>query len=280
VVLALAACGGRGTSTGGAPAAPDAPATPSAPLAAGSAVCGSFVVTGDSRSRGGARWTYASTDAGTTFALEGVLFAPSGPGPFAAVVASHGKGGAAESYGAAVARVMVPWGLVVIAPQYTHASPPDGEFGLPLGPDGASGANVARAHKTRQVLSCLPYVDASRVAAHGYSMGAFVTGEVLGVYPDDFLVASHTAGGSTPVTTGAPTHAPTAERIRTPYQLHHGDADTVVALAADQDLSRILDRTGAPHELRVYPGLDHSAIAFDPSVMAAIHGWYAAHGLF
>jgi dienelactone hydrolase len=239
--------------------------------------CSAFVISGDPRTAGGARWTYRSTDAGITYDLEGVLLAPEGRGPFPAVIVSHGRGGSPANYSARVGRTMVTWGLVVIAPGYTHAG--TASTGLPAGGEGASAANVARARKARQLLSCLGYVDLTRVAAHGHSMGAFVTGELLGTHPSEFRVASHTAGGASPLPTAVATHTTTAERIVTPYQLHHGDADTVVALAADQELDRILTRNGVVHELRVYRGYDHDDVAFDPGILQAIRAWYTAHGL-
>lgn len=270
---ALASCG-EGASTPSAPSAGDP-----APASAGAA-CGAFAVEGDPRASAGARWTYRSMDAGVTFVLEGLLFAPAGTGPYPAVVLSHGGGGSPAGYGRRLAPVLVGWGLMVIAPEYTHASAPDGDTGLPAGGSGASAANVARAHKARQLLACLGTVDVTRVAAHGHSMGAFVTGEVLGAHPGDFRAASHTAGGVSPQTSAAATHADTAQRIVTPYQLHHGDADDVVALAADRELSRILAGAGARHELRVYAGYDHAAIAHDPGMLESVRAWYASHGLF
>jgi hypothetical protein len=63
---------------------------------------------------------------------------------------------------------MVTWGLVVIGPEYTHALAPDGSTGLPAGGDGASAANVSRARKARQLLSCLGYVDMTRVGARAW----------------------------------------------------------------------------------------------------------------
>jgi dienelactone hydrolase len=268
--LLLAACGGDAAS-------PSAPVPPAAPASASS--CAPFVVTGDPRAMNGARWTYRTTEGGVAYALEGVLFAPAGAGPFPAVVVSHGKGGSPTTYSARIASTMVSWNLVVIAPEYTHAGAADGDTGLPAGADGASSANVSRARKARQLLSCLGYVDMTRVAAHGHSMGAFVTGELLGTDTRDFRVASHTAGGTTSQPTAAATHATTAERIVTPYQLHHGDQDEVVALAADQELARILSRNGVTHELKVYRGFDHAQIASDQDMLDAVHAWYSTHGL-
>ena len=267
--LLLPGCGGDSAS----------PSAPASPLPGTESSCAAFVVTGDPRASSGARWTYRATDSGLTYALEGVLFAPLGAGPFPAVVVSHGKGGSPNAYASRIASTMVSWNLVVIGPEYTHAGAADGDTGLPAGADGASTANVARARKARQLLSCLGYVDMTRVAAHGHSMGAFVTGELLGTDTRDFRVASHTAGGVTSQPTAAATHTSTAERIVTPYQLHHGDEDEVVALAADQELARILSRNGVSHELAVHRGYDHAQIAADPGMLDAVRAWYTTHGL-
>ena len=40
---------------------------------------------------------------------------------------------------------------------------------------------MLRGHKLLEVLAALGYVDPSRVAAHGHSMGAFVTTALVGV---------------------------------------------------------------------------------------------------
>jgi dienelactone hydrolase len=282
VLAALVGCGLCLTGCGrdvASPAEPTVTQGSPPPTSSGSLACSAFVVTGDPKAPGGARWSYRATDAGITYAMEGVLVAPPGVGPFPAVVVSHGKGGSPGGYAARIAPTMVGWNLVVIGPQYTHALAADGNTGLPSGADGASEANVARARKARQLLSCLGYVDMTRVAAHGHSMGAFVTGEVLGTDPQGFRVASHTAGGASAQSAAAATRATTAERIVTPYQLHHGDADAVVPLAADQELSRILGRNGVSHELRVYRGVDHAEMALDPGMLDAVRAWYTAHGL-
>ena len=239
--------------------------------------CSAFTINGDPRSTAGATWTYQSTDLGTRYRLEGVLFIPSGAGPFPAVIISHGKGGSPAAYSANIARVMVGWGLTVIAVMYTHA--PDGQDSgnEPDGSDGASEANVLRAHKTRDLLSCLGNVDMTRIAAHGHSMGAFVTGQLLGAYPTDFRAASHTAGGV--IQAPFATQREAAERIVTPYQLHHGNEDIIVLLFLDQILAGILSANGVAHELNVYQGYDHQEIASDPLMLERVRNWYRLHGV-
>jgi dienelactone hydrolase len=171
------------------------------------------------------------------------------------------------------------WGLVAIATNYTHSA------GVPIGAPGtandpgASDANIQRAHAVREILRTLGYVDQAKVAAHGPSMGAFVTTALVGAYPNDFRVASHTAGGiRLPGALAGPAPSETQARsIRTPYQLHHGDQDTVVPIAEDQRLDAVLQSTGVQHQFLVYPGADHDDVATDSTVLARIRAWYAEH---
>jgi dienelactone hydrolase len=269
VIYLLTSCGG---DSGQAPALP-------ALAADGVSVnCAALAVTGDATSHAGARWSYQSTDEGTFYALTGTLFTPAGTGPFAGAVVSHGHGGSANGYSSNVARVMREWGMVVIATNYTHA-PDELDAGLlPQGEDGASAANVQRAHKARDLLSCMAArVDLRRVTAHGHSMGAFVTGQLLGTFPGDFIAASHSAGGASSSGPHA-TSNDVAALIRAPYQLHHGDADGVVHLALDQSLDGILTAQGVPHELHVYPAYTHEQIALDGAMLTRVRAWYQAHG--
>jgi len=238
-----------------------------------------FTLTGDPASANGAAWTYTDTVNGVAYDLAGVLFKPSGAGPFPAVIVSHGFGGNARGYASNIAREMRNWGLVVIATNYTHAA------GVPLGAPGtvtelgASNANLLRAHKCWDILASLGYVDIRRVAAHGHSMGAFVTAALVGTYPNDFRVASHTAGGVHNQKL-AWTKEAQANGIVTPYQIHHGDEDTVVPLVDDQRLGDLLQAKGTVHQLLVYAGYGHNVIPSDPTMYQRVRDWYTAHGLF
>ncbi len=241
--------------------------------------CAAFAVAGDPQSQAGATWTYRSTDADGTFALEGILFVPATAPPYPAVVVSHGKGGSPYAYSASAARVMVGWGLAVIGTMSTHAPDAADAGNQPDGPDGASDANVARADKARQLLWCVKGVDADNVAAHGHSMGAFVTGQLLGRHPGAFRAASHTAGGVSPgpnATTPA-----VAKEIVTPYQLHHSAADTTVSVQQDLTLAVTLQANEVPHQLFVaeYPGYTHAQIALDPAMFARVREWYRFYGV-
>jgi dienelactone hydrolase len=258
-----------------AAAALPAAAAPS-PFAAN---CTALALAGDPRSANGARWTYASVDDGIAYALEGVVFVPTTPGPYAGVVVSHGKGGSPYGYSASVARVMRGWGVVAIATMYAHAPAADDAGNLPAATDGASAGNVLRAHKARDLLSCFRGVDRERVAAHGHSMGAFVTGELLGTYPEDFRAASQTAGG---VSDGPnATHPDTAARIVTPFQVHHSEADTTVPIAFADRLVSILAAHRAAYDYHVaeYTGYSHAQMALDPPMLERVRAWYQEHGV-
>jgi len=240
--------------------------------------CAALVLTGDATAAAGARWSYHSTDDGIEYSLSGVLYAPAGAGPFPGVVVSHGAGGSATGYSSNVASVMRGWGMVAIATNYTHAPDSVDAGSLPQGPDGASTANVLRAHKARDLLSCVPGVDMQRLVAHGHSMGAFVTGQLLGTYPGDFRAASHTAGGATDNGPNS-TRSAVAAAIRTPYQIHHGDADTVVNISLDRTLADILEASRTPHELREYSGYTHDRISFDTTMFDRVREWYTRYGV-
>jgi dienelactone hydrolase len=218
---------------------------------------------------------------GVVYDLQGILFRPAGSGPFPAVILSHGAGGNANGYSRTVARTMVTWGLAVIATNYTHAgNAPVGSPGTAADP-GASAANITRARQLVELLRSLGYVDMNRIALHGHSMGAFVTAGVLAAHPDLFRAASHTAGGARPDTVSGP--APSESQvvsIRTPYQLHHGDSDSVVALSSDQRLAGILVARGVIHELHVYAGADHDDMSQNVVMFDRVRAWYTSKGIF
>jgi dienelactone hydrolase len=240
-----------------------------------------FNLQGDPTSSQGATWTYVGTLDGVAYDLQGIVLKPPGAGPFPAVILSHGASGNAGAYGRNVAVEMVRWGLVCIATNYTHAAGvPLGAPGTTLEP-GASLANVRRAYAAYEILHLLGYVDMRRVAAHGHSMGAFVTTALIATYPNDFRVASHSAGGVRPNSVSGPAPSETqGTSVRTPYQLHHGDADVVVPIASDRRLSDLLQATGIAHELHEYAGAEHNAVSNNPTVFARIRSWYSQHGLF
>ena len=243
-----------------------------------------FTQNGDPTAAGGATWSYVATVDGVTYDLRGKLYKPSTPPAgghlnYPAVVISHGFGGNVNAYSSQVAATLRSFGLVCIMTNLTHAA------NVPLGAPGlatevgASAANVLRNRKCLDLLQSLGYVDMRRVAAHGHSMGAFATGALVGTHPQQFLVASHTAGGMSTQAGAAATSLVQAQGIRVPYQMHHGDADTVVPLALDQQLAAQLAANPTVHQLLVYAGFTHPQIATNAGMLATVRAWYQQHGL-
>jgi len=117
------------------------------------------------------------------------------------------------------------------------------------------------------------------VAAHGHSMGAYVTGQLLGTHPQDFQAASQTAGG---VADGPNATQPAAaEEITTPFQVHHSEADTTVPIAFADRLVAILAANQVTHDYHVaeYTGYSHAQIALDPGMLERVRLWYQEHGV-
>jgi len=241
-----------------------------------------FAIVGDPESATGATWTFHGRVDGVTYDLAGVLLKPRGPGPFPAVVLSHGSDGSAAFFASLIAPTMVRWGLVCIATNYTHSS--GVPIGSPGGPRelGASQANVLRAHMTRELLAKLSYVDTSRVALHGHSMGAYLDVAVAGAYPNDFRVASQTGGGiRADFVRAGPAPSPTQARgIRIPFQMHHGSVDETVPLSYDERFDALLKSMGVEHQLYVYSGEGHLQSRLDPLMLERVHAWYQLHGMF
>jgi dienelactone hydrolase len=176
---------------------------------------------------------------------------------------------------------MRTWGLVCIAVNYTHVR--GALLGAPgtLLQQGASPVNAFRAHAAVTVLARLRYVDVRRVAAHGHSMGAFVTTAFVAAFPADVRVASHTSGGvllDAIHREGMPfPSVAQARRIQAPYQWHHGLLDFAVPFLFDRRFDSVLT---APHEGHLYRRLRHAEVATDPEVLSRVRAWYTAHGLF
>jgi len=198
------------------------------------------------------------------------------------VILSHGFRGNAEGFASLIGPRMVQWGLVCIAVNYTHSE------GVPIGrpgdarEPGASRSNVQRAQMTYELLRQLGYVDMTRVALHGHSMGAWVSIALAGAHPNEFRAASTTGGGVRPpgIRAGPAPGESQARGIRTPFQMHHGGGDETVDVSFDERFDQVLSSIGVEHQLYVYPGASHLKVRLDPTVLARIHEWYAAHGLF
>lgn len=245
------------------------------PVANNNSLPGNLIISGDPSSATGAKWTYTETG-NVEYNLEGILYKPSGTGPFPSVIINHGTGGSALSYSNGIAKQMVKWGFVCIATNYTHAAAtvPCGKPGScdeSMGEWGASNSNLLRAMKCRQILKSFPYADSTKLVSFGHSRGAFLTTYIAGNYPNSFRAFAHTAGG---VNTGAEPSATTASRITKPYLMQHGDADSVVPLQRDIALRDVLTTNSVINSLITYPGYSHPQISMDSLMLARTRAWF------
>jgi len=201
--------------------------------------------------------------------IHGILVKPKGPGPFPAIIVSHGKGSTAETFARSKADEFLKWGMVTIAVDYTHSL-----TGSEADSDGYSKENLRRAMKCLAILRDQPYVDGNRIAAYGNSMGAFLTIGLAAESKANLKAAIITAGGLS-AKPGYP--APTsdiAEKIKVPMLILHGETDPVVPAERSERLKIILDKNKVANERKVYPGEAHNINRTqEADVFAQIRAW-------
>jgi dipeptidyl aminopeptidase/acylaminoacyl peptidase len=196
----------------------------------------------------GERFTYVAGDR----TVRGVFVKPDGAGPFPALLISHGRGGSAEAFARPRAREFVKWGFVCIGPDYAHAGQGGDQKDF-----GASAENIARATACLDLLAKLRYVDMKRVGAFGHSMGAFLTIGLAAAVPDRLQACAISAGGVAPRDGFAAPSVATASKVRTPFLILHGSADTTVPPERSLTFKEALDRSKVPNERFVYEGVGH-----------------------
>lgn len=94
-------------------------------------------------------------------------------------------------------------------------------------------------------------VDTRRVMVTGLSLGGHGCWDWACAYPDSLAGIAPVCGFGTP--------AQACAMRDVPVRAYHGDADTVVPLAAQQDMIAALRACGGSAELTVYPGVGHNA---------------------
>ena len=231
----------------------------------------------------GCTWSYVGTDDGVDYDIRGYIVKPAGNGPFPAILLSHGKDGSAPDFVRSYAARMASWNVVTIGVNYNHVSKPSGSPGSGREDWAASEANILRAKKCIDILRSLGYVDMKRVAAHGHSMGAYLTAALVSACPDLFLVASHTAGGIGEVGNHSfGTTREQAQKIKTPYLIIHGTKDQTVPVAEDRALIEILKNNGVDAKMIEIPEGSHKSVQLNQSdeTLGYVKDFYEQHGLF
>jgi dienelactone hydrolase len=220
----------------------------------------------------GERWTYRDGD----FVMEGIFMKPEGKGPFPAVLISHGMGGSAQGFGGMKAREMAQWGLVCIAPNYTHA----GMAGGDRAKFGASEENIRRAKTCLEILRSMPEVDGSRLAAYGHSLGGFVTIGLAASEPALLKAAAITGSGVSPQEGYAAPSTKAAEKIRTPFLMLHGANDTTVRPEQSASLKQVLDAHKVLNDRLIADGQGHPIDqTIRDEVFKLIREWFMKQGV-
>lgn len=222
------------------------------------------------------QFTYNAADGQVT----GIIRMPAGPGPFPAVLISHGKGGTATGFSLQHANILVDWGFACIGPSYTHEG---SSVNLPEN-EGYCPENSRRARRAIEILDSAPSVDLSRLALFGHSMGAFLSGGLAGEIPSQVKAVCLSAGGTaglSDVNLASPA-LQEVQGITAPVLMFHGTADTTVPPSQSLNLKNLLSANSIPNKRLLYQGIGHDIIS--PSVKrtdihAIARAWFTQHGV-
>ena len=219
----------------------------------------------------GEYWTNITAQGTNT----GILVVPPGPGPFPGVVISHGKGGTARGFALPKAQVMQTWGFACIGPDYTHA------YGSTItNQDGASPENIRRGAESIELLAAYANADTNRIAVYGNSMGAFVAIGLAAELTQTVRAAAITAGGIVPSGLASSPTTTTAARVRSPFLILHGTADTTVPPERSELLKSILDEHNVTNSRVLFDDVGHSLhVDRSNQVYALMRDWFTAFGV-
>lgn len=215
--------------------------------------------------------------------LSGFLLKPAGEGPFPAIVLSHGLGGRAQEMMRARGAALVGMGFVCIATDYTHAATGAGRGDrskIDFTQVGARPENIRRGLACIEILCQRRDVDPKRIALYGHSMGAFLTIALAAAAPDKVAAAAITAGGCVPDGDAAAPTVAVASRVRAPFLILHGTADTTVPPERSELLRRKLVEQGVKCDRRLFEGVGHG-LPNDrrEEVDRLLRDWFQACGL-
>lgn len=95
-----------------------------------------------------------------------------------------------------------------------------------------------------------PEVEPNRIALIGFSQGAYLAVGAAALNPEQVAAIVEYYGGLIPSL---------HDRVATmpPTLILHGDADTIIPVSEAHDLDAALTKAGRPHEMHLYPGVDH-----------------------
>lgn len=206
--------------------------------------------------------------------IQAYLYLPQGQGPFPVVIYNHGSRQGQERAPVAwrhIGAALTQSGYAAFVPERRGYGKSDGvPFSAEVGKD--SGARlVARMQaETDDVLAAIPaleavpQIDARRMGIMGFSLGGIITMFAVS-RTNAFRAAVDQAGGSLEWdrSSGLRTAMEQAARqVKAPVLLMDAVNDRTTASVTT--LARILQETGSPHQVRIYPPYD------PPPVQAAM----------
>ncbi len=109
---------------------------------------------------------------------------------------------------------------------------------------------TAAIHAGIKALAKNPAVDSKRIALMGFSQGAYLAVGCGALFPGDIAAIVEYYGGLIPTLRDRATSMPATLIIQ-------GDADTIIPVSEAKDLDAILTKAGRPHEMHLYPGVEH-----------------------
>jgi len=173
-------------------------------------------------------------------------FVPALPGRYPAVLALYGSGGLREGWADQPARLLAGQGYSVFVVHYFDRTGTVGadrettqrNFPLWMGTIG-DGISFAAQHAS---------VDPQRIGLLGFSLGAYLALAVASL--DARVSAVIDFFGGLPEELHGFTRMP-------PVLILHGEQDRVVPVSEAVRLQQLLDRAGAPYEIKLYPGAGH-----------------------
>ena len=174
-------------------------------------------------------------------------FAPKKGGHFPAVIALHGSGGILESSYLQPAEMLAGAGFGVFIPHYFDTT---GD----LWPDHAACIRdwpiwMEVVKHTLDYTSAQPFIDPTRTALVGFSLGAYLALSVAG--HDERVKAVVEFFGALPEDLNH-----TIERMP-PVLILHGEHDDKVPVAEAHKLEQLLQQHGREYEIKIYQGAGH-----------------------
>ncbi len=193
--------------------------------------------------------------------LKAVLFRPSGPGPFPAVVMLHGCGGMLLNSGNLTVSYRY-WGELLAQSGYVALLPdslnPRGQRSLCEQQKRTileSRERADDAYAARQWLASQPYVSTDRIGLMGWSNGGSGTLYAMRATRPErgFRAAVAFYPGCRTMVKSRPQYAPYA-----PLLVLSGEADDWTPAAPCVEMTKNARQAGAPMEIVTYPGAHHS----------------------